>query len=330
MKKICVLPLILATLFVSCQARQAQTTGGSGSAPARPARPEIFSLATASLGGTYYIVGVGLAEIITQSVSHLTVNAVIAGGSTGNPTMLGNNEAELGITNYISAAAARAGSGAYSSPIAIAGICPLQYSTLHIMVMGNRNDINSMADLRGKRVNLGPAAGGGALFFREILPAWGLSESDFTFSFLSYGEGTEALRDGRIDCNTPNGAAPLEAVSSLAAQGSVKLINLETENMMRVKQNNPYYDIGIIPGGTYRGIDTDVQTGGVQDILVVRQDMSDDNVYLITKAIYESLEELRKVHPSISTLKFDGYKDSLVPLHPGAKRFYQEKGIPIE
>jgi TRAP transporter TAXI family solute receptor len=321
MKKICVLLLVLVAVSPIFATGAQQS--GSG-------RPEVYSLATAGLGGTYYIVGAGLGEVITQKVPHLTVNAIISGGSTGNPTMLGNNEAELGITNYISAANARAGRAPFNNPIAIAGIAPLQYSTLHIMVMGNRNDINTLADLRGKRVNLGPAAGGGALFFREMLPAWGLSESDFSFSFLSYNEGTEALRDGRIDANTPNGAAPLETVSSLASLDSVKLISLETANMNRVRQNNPYYDTAIIPGGTYRGINQDVQTGGIQDILVVREDMSEENVYQITKAIFESLEDLRKVHPSIANLRFDGYKNSLVPLHPGALRFYRERGIPIE
>ena len=293
-------------------------------------RTRVYSLATAGLGGTYYIVGAGLGEVLTRDIPHLTVNAIIAGGSTGNPLMLHRNEAELGITNYISGANAIAGVAPFEQRIAIAGIAPLQYSTLHIMVMGNRQDINSLADLRGRRVNLGPAAGGGALFFRELLPFWGLTENDFSFSFLSYTEGTEALRDGRIDANTPNGAAPLETVSSIAALDSVKLISLEADNMRRVRERLPHYDLATIPGGTYRGIDRDVQTGGVQDILVVRADMDEEEVYMITKAIYDSLPELRRVHPSLSNMQFAGYKHSMVPLHPGALRFYRERNIPIE
>jgi hypothetical protein len=168
------------------------------------------------------------------------------------------------------------------------------------------------------------------LFFRELLPFWGLSEADFNFSFLSYTEGTEALRDGRIDANTPNGAAPLETVSSLAAFTHVRLISLEAENMRRVSERFPHYDHAPIPAGTYRGIDRDVMTGGVQDILIVKQDMDEEEVYMITKAIFESLAELRKVHPSLSNMRFDGYKNSMVPLHPGAMRFYRERNIPFE
>ena len=301
-----------------------------GSLSGQTRRRAVYSLATAPLGGTYYIVGTGLGEAITQKVSHLTVNAIVSQGSTGNPVMLHRNEAELGITNYISASNAIAGRAPYETKIAIAGICPLQYSTLHIMVMGNRNDINSLADLRGKRVNLGPAGSGGALFFREILEFWGYKESEFNFSFLSFNEGTEALRDGRVDCNIPNGAAPLETVSSLASLASVKLLSLEADNMKKVKEKLPHYDHAAIPAGTYKGIDRDVMTGGVQDILIVKQNMDEEEVYMITKAIFESFAELRKVHPSLSNMKFDGYKNSMVPLHPGAMRFYREKNIPFE
>ena len=327
MKKLLVLVLI-SLIVVGNLAAAGSGQEAAGGQQAR--RPAVYSLATAPLGGTYYIVGTGLGEAITQKVSHLTVNAIISQGSTGNPMMLHRNEAELGITNYISAANAIAGRAPYENAIAIAGIAPLQYSTLHIMVMGNRNDINSLADLRGKRVNLGPAGSGGALFFREILQFWGFNENEFNFSFLSFNEGTEALRDGRVDCNIPNGAAPLETVSSLAALDSVKLLSLEAENMRRVTERFPHYDHALIPAGTYRGIDTDVWTGGVQDILVVRQDMDEEEAYMITRAIYQALADVRRVHPSVNHMSFDNYNHSLVPLHPGALRFYRERNIPIQ
>ena len=313
---------ILVSVLVGLLAAGTLSAGGGRE------RQQVFSLATAGLGGTYFIVGTGLAEVLTRAIPQLTVSAIIAGGSTGNPLMLHRNEAEIGITNYISASNAIAGRAPFDHPIAIKGIAPLQFSSLHITVMAN-SGIYTLPDLRGRRVNLGPAAGGGALFFRELLPHWGLSEADFDFSFLSYTEGTEALRNRRIDANTPNGAFPLEIVSSLAAFTDVRLINLETENMNRVMQALPHYSISIIPAGTYRGINVDVQTGGNQDILVVQADMDEELVYQITRTIYEAMDELRRVHPSLANMSFAGYNHGLVPLHPGALRFYRERGIPI-
>ena len=291
MKKLLVLKkaLVLSMILVMAFAFFAGCERGERAA----GRPQVMSLATATLGGTYYIVGAALGEILTQNVPNLIVNAIIAGGSTGNPLMLHRNEAELAITNYYAAWNALNGTGPFSHPIELAGIAPLQFSQLHILVMAN-SDIHSFADLRGRRVNLGPAAGGGALFFRQLLPFWGLTEDDFNFSFTSYMEGTEALRDGRIDVNTPNGAAPLETVSSLAAFSDIRLISLEADIMARVTAANPYYGLGVIPAGTYRGVNHDVHTGGIRDILVVQRSMDDETVFQITKAIYEAMEQLRR------------------------------------
>lgn len=320
MKKMLILILIGLVVIGSLAA------GGGREEGAR--RPAVYSLATAPLGGTYYIVGAGISEILTREIPHLTVNAIISGGSTANPMMLHRNEAEIGITNYISASAARAGTAPFDTRVDIMGIAPLQFSSLHIMVMGN-SGIYNLADMRGRRVNLGPAGSGGALFFRELLPFWGFRDDEFNWSFLSFVEGTEALRDGRVDVNVPNGAFPLETVASLAAFADMRLINLETANMQRMLREFPHYSISIIPAGTYRGINQDVQTGGNQDILIVQGSMDEEEAYLITKAIYEHMAELRRVHPSLSHMTFAGYNHGLVPLHPGALRFYRERGISI-
>ena len=318
MKKISFL-LALAVLlsFTACQRRE----GG----------PLVFSLATASLGGTYYIVGAGLAEVLTNNVPQLLVNAVIAQGSTGNPLMLGRGEVDLAMTNYYSAFNALHGTGIYAATgaIPLAGIAKLQYSILQFMVLAD-SGIYSVADLRGRGVNIGPAGGGGALLFRELLPFWGLSIDDVNVSFVSYAEGSEALRDGRLEVNVPHGAPPLAAISSVAAFSDVRLLELEEDILQRVIQQYPYYDIAYIPAGTYRGIDRPVRSIGIQDILVVRQDMDEELAFQITKAIYENLAFLRQVHPSLAEMSFDGFRHSLVPLHPGALRFYRERGIPLE
>ena len=291
---------------------------------------KIYSLATAGLGGTYYIVGSGVAEAINNNVPYLTVNSVIAQGSTGNPLILHTDEVELAMTNYYSGYNAINGNAPYREKINLTGICPLQYSILQFFTFADRNDINTLTDLRGKRVSIGPAGGGGALLYRELLPFWGLSLDDTTVAYLSYAEGSDALNDKKIDVNVPHGAPPLEAISSVAAFTSVKLIELESDKMGEVVKKYPYYDIAIVPAGTYKGIDHDVQSAGIQDILTIKAEADEQEVYEITKAIYESLEFLRTVHPSIANMTFDGYKDSLVPLHPGARRFYEEMNIPLE
>ena len=312
----------------------AQSAGPEASGtPSQAAAPapgdQVFSLVTASLGGTYYIVGSGLAEVLSQNVEGLTVNNVVSQGSTANAIKVGTGESELGITNYYSGLRALEGTEPFDQSYDIMGICTLQYSIIQFNSLANQN-ITHMTDLKGKRVSIGPAGGGGALIFEEILPYWDMTMEDMNVSYMSYADGGEALTDGRIDVNVPHGAPPLEAISTVAVTNPINIISMEPEVLEKISEDLPYYDAAVIPGGTYAGLDEDITSLGVQDILVCRSDMDEETVYQITKAIYEHLEYLHSIHASLAGMDFEGYKDSLVPLHPGAKRFYEEKGLKLD
>lgn len=293
------------------------------------AAPRIMALATASLGGTYYIVGAGVAEIVSKALPDVQVNAVIAQGSVGNPRLVHTKEAEFGMTNYFSGMNAVQGNKPFPGKMAVAGICKLQYSIIHLTTFADRKDINTVADLKGKKIAVGPPGGGGVLLFREILPFWGIKFEDITPSYVSYGDGSEALKDKKVDMNIPHGAPPLEAVSNLTMQNDIKLISMERDKLEAINKKFPYYEDAVIPAGMYKGFNKDTHSAGIQDILVVNTSLSENQVYQVTKAIYDNLAALQKIHPSVKDLKFDNYRHSLVPLHPGALKFYKEKGIPL-
>jgi len=317
---ICAGALALTLAWQPATSRAAEATTGTRK----------MALATASLGGTYYIIGAGIADVLTKNVGGLKVDAIIAQGSVGNPRLVDSNEAQLAITNYTSALAALRGEAPYKKKLKIAGIMPVQFSILHLMTNGTRKDINTLKDLKGKKVAMGPAGGGGALLFNRLLPFWGLDPKDITPSYLSYSDGSDALKDGNVAMNIPHGAYPLEAVTSMTVQQSVKLIPLEEDKLVQVMAKYPDYEKTIIPGGTYPGIPKDVVAVGIRDILVVNSDVDEKTVYTMTKELYEHLDAIRVLHPSVKDLKMDGYRASLVPLHPGAKRFYDEKKIPVQ
>lgn len=318
---------LVAMMLVGCQSttQQAATSESSG----KVSQPKVYSLASASLGGTYYIVGTAVAEEITKADNNLTVNSVTAQGSNGNPLLIQQGEAELIMTNYLSGSKALAGTGNYEKPIALAGICPLQYSIIQFFTFAN-SDINSIADLKGKNVAIGPAGGGGALLVESLLPYWGLGIDDINASYISYADGTDALKDGKVDMNVPHGAPPLQTVSSIAETDAIKIISMEDEIVDKVIADYPSYSKTTISAGTYKGVDKDVTSVGIQDILCCDAKLSNEEVYAITKAIYEGIETLKTVHPSLANMTFEGYKNSVVPLHPGAKQFYDEMGIKYE
>lgn len=335
MKRLMCGTLAAGFLFLaSCGGNSSATTtpapASSGrSQSASPAGNQVYSLVTASLGGTYYIVGSGLAEVINQNVDGITVNNVVSQGSTGNAIKVGIGESELGITNYYAGIRAIDGVAPFEQSYDIMGICSLQYSIIQFNSLAS-SGITKMTDLKGKKVSIGPAGGGGALIFEELLPYWDLSMNDMTVSYMSYADGGEALTDGRIDVNVPHGAPPLEAISTTAVTNPISIISMEPDILEKVTADLPYYDAAVIPGGTYAGLDEDITSLGVQDILVCSADMDEETVYQITKAIYENLEYLHTIHASLEPMDFQGYKDSLVPLHPGARRFYEEMGFELD
>ncbi|NLG78393.1 MAG: TAXI family TRAP transporter solute-binding subunit [Firmicutes bacterium] len=295
------------------------------------AAPRRFmSLATASLGGTYYIIGSAIADVITKNVPGVEVSAIVSQGSVGNPTLVDSGEADLAITNFYSGSVAYSGGQPYGKKMNIRGIMPLQYSILHLVTFEARKDINTIADLRGKRIAVGPAGGGGVLLFRTLLSFYGMSIDDVKPSYMSYADGTSAIKDGNVDVTMPHGAPPIEAINELASRDKIKFVTISDDVLEMLHAKYPYYERAVIPAGTYKGVDRDVVSVGVRDMLVVNSKVDDDTVYKITKAIYEHLDEVRKVHPSAKTIRFEGYNNELVPLHPGALKFYKENGIKIE
>lgn len=258
------------------------------------------------------------------------MSAIVSQGSVGNPTLVDSGEADLAITNFYSGSVAYSGGQPYGKKMNIRGIMPLQYSILHLVTFEARKDINTIADLRGKRIAVGPAGGGGVLLFRTLLSFYGMSIDDVKPSYMSYADGTSAIKDGNVDVTMPHGAPPIEAINELASRDKIKFVTISDDVLEMLHAKYPYYERAVIPAGTYKGVDRDVVSVGVRDMLVVNSKVDDDTVYKITKAIYEHLDEVRKVHPSAKTIRFEGYNNELVPLHPGALKFYKENGIKIE
>ena len=315
------LVVVLAALIIS--------TVGCGSDTGLEGRnEELMSLVSASLGGTYYIVGSGIAEILTREVDNLQVSCVIGEGSVKNPLLVGTGEIKLGMSNYLSANAAVNGLEPYNETLQIRAIAPLQISVIQPVTFAT-SDINSWEDMQGKKISIGPAGGGGALLATRIFEEYGYGVDDIVASYLSYAEGSEALKDGQINVNIPHGAPPLEAITSLAFRDEVKIIPIDADKVDTLNAAYPFYQPAYIPAGTYAGINEDVLSVGIQDLLIVYADVDEELVYEMTKALYENIDEIRQIHPSIKLMDFENFKDSFVPLHPGARKYYQEMGISL-
>jgi TRAP transporter TAXI family solute receptor len=239
-----------------------------------------FALVTASLGGPYYVVGAGVADILTKYMPGMRVSAIISQGSVGNPKMVDSGESQLAITNYLSGYQAVHGEAPYNKPMKLAGIMPLQFSILHLVTLDRNKDITSIANLKGKKIAMGPAGGGGALLFKSILEFWGLDMNDIKASYISYADGSDALKDGNVQMTIPHGAPPMDAITSLASQAKIKIIPIEEDKFAAISKKYPFYEKTVISAGTYQGVDKDVPALGIRDILVVNSNIDENTVYL--------------------------------------------------
>ena len=302
-----------------------------------------YLLATASTGGTYYPVGVALSTLIKvklQPSMGINVSAINSAGSGENIALLRDNEAQFAIVQGLFGAYARTGTG----PLTDAGpqeslrsITMLWPNVEHFIVRSDAVDTGTVADvaaLTGEPMALGRQNSGTIGSNRTILAGLGIDmDESFELVYAGYGPSADALQNGQVvGMSTPAGA-PVGAVSrAFAAMGDdITLLEFTDEQM--VAANGEFGELWtryVIEGGTYPGVDEDVNTVAQPNFLMVRDDLPEETIYEITKTIYENLAFLQGIHPATRAMSLDVAIAGLpLPLHPGAIRYYEEQGIEI-
>ena len=192
------------------------------------------------------------------------------------------------------------------------------------------SDIESIADLKGKRVSVGAPGSGTELNVRALLEANGISYSGFTPQRFNFNETANAIRDGDIDAGFWSVGPPTSSILNLAATRDIRLISLSDEEVTNAREEVAVFSPYKLAAGMYEGMDEAVQTIGIPNVLVVNADMDEELAYQLTKLLFENTDELIAVHPAANdtTVKFT-MDSTPVPLHPGALRYFEEVGATI-
>ncbi|MEH6726263.1 MAG: TAXI family TRAP transporter solute-binding subunit, partial [Hyphomicrobiales bacterium] len=219
---------------------------------------------------------------------------------------------------------ANKGVGPYakSGAMNLRAIGSLHFSILHMMTLDG-SDINSIEDLKGKRIAVGPAGGGTIPFLGQVLGLAGISMDDITPSFLSYGDGFSQLADGNVDAAFALSGYPAGAVMQAQANKKLKFIPITDEQMATALEKYPNYNQVVVPMATY-GTDTDGKVLGVNNMLIVDAGMDDDVAYKITKAIYDHMDEFRAENAFAKQIVPAASLELKIPLHPGAAKYFAE------
>ncbi|MCL0091180.1 TAXI family TRAP transporter solute-binding subunit [Dehalococcoidia bacterium] len=290
--------------------------------------PMALSIGTGGVGGIYFPYGGGVAEIITDHVPGLTATAEVTGASVANVRLLMAGEIELGMATAGVVYTAFHGKGPFvgeEMPALRALFHP--YPSFFHLVTLEGSGIYSVADMVGRRISIGAPGSGTEVMTVDVLTALGYSLDDFIVSRLSFAEQVTALRDGVIDVGAWQVGFPTSSIIDLATTHDIRIIPLSPEEQAKVIAAHPYYHADAVPAGGYRGVDEPVPTVGVGNLFVVHEDMQYRAVYEILKAVYENLDFLRKVHVAAELTRLETGAISPIPLHPGAERFFRDRGI---
>ncbi len=287
--------------------------------------PEFMSMLTGGTSGTYYPLGGAMAKIISDETG-IQTDAVSSNASADNVIALQEEEAEIAFVQTDVVANAIDGVNAFedNSVDNVLALGSLYPETIQI-VTTDKSGIEAVEDLKGKTVSVGAPGSGTYINAEQILDIYDMTMDDIDAENLDFDESTGGIQDGNIDAAFITAGTPTGAVEGLSATEDVSIVPIEKEKAEALVEKYPYYAEDTVPSGTY-GIQEDVDTVAVLAMLAVTDNLSEDAVYDITKAIYENTDKISHDKGELITLEsaLDGIG---IDLHPGAKKYFDEEGI---
>lgn len=322
-----VLSIIFSLVLSACGGNQAQPPAAEQGAGEIP---DSLVVATGGTSGTYYPLGGGMAQIFIDKAG-IDASARSTGASVENMRLISAGDVDLAFTQGDIADYASKGTlmfkegGAVGNLTAIASL----YNETVQIIVAKDSPIQSVADLKGKRVSVGAPGSGTEANAQQILEIYGITfESLGKAERLAFGDSTSLIQDGTLDAAFVTAGYPTSAVNELAATKGVRVINLDAESVKKLIEKFPYYAEDNIPSGTYSGLDQEVKTVAVKAQLVARAELDATIVYNITKALFENLEQLKTVHAKGGLINVNKALEGVsLDVHPGAAQYYQEQGV---
>jgi uncharacterized protein len=310
--------------------RNALATLALGAAVALPASAQQFiNILTGGTSGVYYPLGVALSQVYTKAIPDAKSSVQATKASVENLNLLQAGRGEIAFTLADSLSDAWQGNedAGFKTPLKkLRGVSGIYPNYIQI-VASAESGIKTLADLKGKRISVGAPKSGTELNARAILKAAGLTYKDFAkVEYLPFGESVELIKNRQLDVTLQSAGVGVSSIRDLAT--SLKIVVVPIPADVIAKVGDPAYQAGVIPANTYEGQTQDTPTAIIPNFLVTHDGVSADLVYKMTKALYDNLDTLVAAHTAAKAIKLaDAVKGMPVPLHPGAERYYKEKGI---
>ncbi len=301
---------------------------------AAAAQAQNISIATGGTGGVYYPLAGGMAAVLSKYVPGIQATAEVTGGSVANLQLIGTGKPYLGMTMADAGLDALKGQDKFTGkPVPIRTLMIMYPNRMHVVTIEG-SGVNTMKDLKGKRVSTGSGGSATEVMAFRVIEAAGLDKDrDMKRERLGVAESVNAIKDRKIDAFFWVGGLPTAAITDLANTPGVKLKLVDHADLvaaMNKKYGNLYVQ-DVIPKDVYRGMEHDNKQATVMNLLVAHQNMDEKTAYDIVKAVFEHRDDLIRVHKEAENIKLENQKAAAtpIPFHPGALKYYREKGIKV-
>src|SRR3954464_5261691 len=302
---------------------------------AMAAQAQNISIATGGTGGVYYPLGGGMAAMLSKYVPGIQATAEVTGGSVANLQLIATGKPYLGMTMADATLDAYKGQDKFTGkPVPVRTLMIMYPNRMHVVTIEGTG-ISKMADLKGKRVSTGSGGSATEVMAFRVIEAAGLDkDKDMKRERLGVAESVNAIKDRKIDAFFWVGGLPTAAVTDLANTPGVKLKLIDHADLVP-KMNQKYgnlYIQDVIGKDVYRGMDADNKQATVMNLLVAHQNMDEKTAYNIVKAVFDHKDELVRAHKEAENFKLENQKKdaSPIPWHPGAVKYFAEKGVKIQ
>ena len=293
-----------------------------------------ISIATGGTGGVYYPMGGGLAAVLSKTVPGMQATAEVTGGSVDNLKLIGTDKPYIGFTMADAGLDAYKGEDKFKGhKVPLRTLMVLYPNRMHVVSAEGRG-ISKLADLKGKHVSTGSPGSATEVMAFRILEAAGLDkDKDVKRERLGAAESVNAMKDNKIDAFFWVGGLPTAAVTDLANTPGTKIKMIDHTEVV-AKMNQKYGNLYIedtIPKAMYKGMETDNKQATVMNLLVAHQNMDDKTAYNIVKTIFDKRADLIAVHKEAENFKLENQKNAAtpIPFHPGAAKYFAERGVKL-
>lgn len=296
-------------------------------APAAHAQ-QFINILTGGTSGVYYPLGNALSAIYGKALpqARVTVQATKASVENLNLIQGGRGEVAFSLGDSLTLAGKGDAEMGFAKPLDKLRTIAAIYPNYIQIVASRESGIATLADLKGKRVSVGAPKSGTEVNARTVFAAAGLGYADMNVQYLPFGESVELIKNRQLDATLQSAGLGVASIRDLATAVPITVVSIPAAVAGRI--DDPSFLPATIPAGTYDGQTEAVPTVAINNFLVTRADLDDDTVYALTKAMFENLADLKAAHAAAEVIALEtATAGSPVPLHPGAERYYRERGV---